>query len=827
MPVVAILPALSIVGGALCAPLVGAHAPSLLWLLPVLLVSAAISWRIDSGFATVASVVLGFWVSGAALTSNALEHALQPSLRQVLDREAGGYDISTLGPEGDHDPILARARLIEDASPRDGYVSLRVAVTALRLHDGWQPVEGGVLVSVGGVAPRDRVFEWRAGRTIQAPIVFRRPARFLNDGVPDLEAALAHDGTTLFGTVKSALVVDIVSPGRPIDELAADVRAHVRAALASWIGPHSAVSEAIAAAVLIGDRTGVPDETRDALQAAGTYHVIAISGGNIAIVAAGAFGLLALFGIRGRAGALLTIIVLIAFAIVVTAGPSVWRATLMAGTYFAARVVDHRTPVWQATAVAAAIILIVKPLDLFDPGFLLTFGATAALVEGARRRAGVLASLQNKPRHTTGQGTLHPMAAAVLSWIAATVIASLAVEAALLPVSAYAFSRVTSAGLVLNLLAVPAMGVVQIAAMVVAVASESSLIAYGAGWMTHIAATALVSSADLVKAAPWLAARVPPPAAWLVLVYYGALLATIAGHGRLRLAAVCVYVAALLAVVSGTDLATLARSGGHAPPVRLTVFDVGQGESMLLETAGHRLLVDTGGAPFGGGVDIGRRVLAPALWAHGIRSLDTLLVTHGDPDHLGGAVAVADDFRPRQIWEGIRVTRHPPTQELHDEAARLRMPIVPVRAGEVKWHDDVRLRVLHPPPPDWERRRVRNDDSVVLEVLYRDVAILLTGDISAEVERAIVPLLTPARLRILKVAHHGSRTSSSSALLEAWRPQLAVISCGRGNRFGHPTPDVLQRLESIRAMVLRTDRDGQITIETDGRSLRARTFVGR
>ena len=122
---------------------------------------------------------------------------------------------------------------------------------------------------------------------------------------------------------------------------------------------------------------------------------------------------------------------------------------------------------------------------------------------------------------------------------------------------------------------------------------------------------------------------------------------------------------------------------------------------------------------------------------------------------------------------------------------------------------------------------MRNDDSVVLEVVYGDVAILLTGDISADIEREIAPRLTPARIRILKVAHHGSRTSSSSALLETWRPQIALISCGRGNRFGHPTPEVLQRLEAIGATVLRTDLDGQITIETDGRSLRTATFMQR
>jgi len=139
---------------------------------------------------------------------------------------------------------------------------------------------------------------------------------------------------------------------------------------------------------------------------------------------------------------------------------------------------------------------------------------------------------------------------------------------------------------------------------------------------------------------------------------------------------------------------------------------------------------------------------------------------------------------------------------------------------------DVRIRVLNPPAPDWERRRVRNDDSVVIEVVYRDVALLLTGDIGAEVERALIPLLTPARVRVLKVAHHGSRTSSSPQLLDAWRPAIALISCGRGNRFGHPTPEVLQRLEQSGVRVLRTDRDGEITLVTDGYAITTHTFVG-
>ena len=206
--------------------------------------------------------------------------------------------------------------------------------------------------------------------------------------------------------------------------------------------------------------------------------------------------------------------------------------------------------------------------------------------------------------------------------------------------------------------------------------------------------------------------------------------------------------------------------------------------------------------------------------------LGALLVTHGDPDHLGGAAAILSDFKPRLVWWGTPVPPHQPSREFLAAAAAARSVVAFRRAGEQIAAGDVRIRVLHPSPPEWERQKVRNDDSVVLEVVYHDVALLLTGDISADIERLIAPQLTPARVRVLKVAHHGSRTSSSRALLESWRPQIALISCGRGNTFGHPAADVLERLESIGARVYRTDRDGEITLESDGKSVSVRTFTG-
>ena len=806
MPSVGLLPALAVIAGSLC----GLHSQfpwrALVWVLPLVWVVAAVAWRRRYEWLIFATVAAGFWIGAAILAADVRETALHPSLRAVLNAEYGGFSIETLGPAGPHGPVRTRAVLTEDAVPQADAVTIRAVVTALLIRGQWHSVDGGVTLSVGGETLARRAAAWRAGRTIEAPVVFRRPTQYLNDGVADFERDLALDGTTLFGSIKSGLLVDVRARGNAAQETAADARAYVRRVVARWIASRDAVSAAIVSAVLIGDRTGIPDDVRDRLRAAGTYHVIAISGGNIAILVGLIVGALMLVGIRGRPAAIVSIVMLLVYAQVVTAGPSVWRATLMALLHLGARAVDHRTPTWHATAVAAAVMLLARPLDLQDPGFLLTFGATAALLKAAESGRELL------PRNRA------------LSWLAVSLVASVAVEITLVPIAARTFLRVTSAGVVLNLVAVPLMGLVQASGIGAVVLDGVGLNPSLAGWAAHAAASALIESARLVEVAPWLVRRVASPALVTVVAYYAALLTVVTGRGRIRLLGGTTLVAAL-AIVGGVSPGRWwGASSRHE--LRLTMFDVGQGESMLLEPleAGV-VMIDAAGAPFGsGGFDVGGRVLTPALWARGVTSLDALLITHADPDHLGGARAVIDAFAPKQLWFGISVPRHRPSLELLERAERAGLSVRARRAGERVQMGPVRIRVLHPPTPDWERQRVRNDDSVVLEVVYGDVALLLTGDISADVERAILPYLTPARVRVLKVAHHGSRSSSSAELLEGWRPQIALISCGRGNTFGHPAREVLGRLESIGATVLRTDRHGEITIETDGHGVRVRTF---
>jgi competence protein ComEC len=724
-------------------------------------------------------------------------------------------------------------------------VSLRLRLKEVFVRGTWRPAEGGVTANIAAPAGLDHVTSWRAGRVIEAPMTFRRPARYLNDGVPDFEQRLALGGTTLFASIKSGLLVEVRARGTVVSELAARVRGRTRRALASWVSPrrpatgadtepadataaadvtsgNAETAAAIVTAVLIGDRGGIPDDVRERLQAAGTYHVIAISGGNIAMFVALTVGVLRAARISGRPAAATALLVLALYGQVASAGPSVWRATVMASLHLAARALDQEAPSWQVTAIAVAGMLIVHPLDLIDPAFQLTVGATAALLYGA-------GWVRYPAPRRAGQGPPAGWAAAAwtpVRWLVAGLLATLAVEVALLPVAALTFSRVTAAGLPLNLVAVPLMAVTQVAGMVTVAADTLGLPASAPGWIARLAAQGLVETAHLVDVAPWLVARVPAPPLALVAAYYAACGAMVfacsrpRGFGAGTLSA-CVVAITAVAMVTGTRW----PGGQPGPALRVTMLDVGQGASILIETPDGAVLVDAGGPPFGASrFDIGGRVVAPALWARGIRRLAALVVTHGDPDHVGGAMAVLRDFAPRELWVGIDVPGHQPTEALLREASARGIRVTRRRAGESLSVGPVSVRVLHPTAPDWERRRVRNDDSVVLELVVGQVAVLLTGDIGAAVEDGLVAQLTRAPARVLQAAHHGSRTSSSAALIDGWRPQTVLISCGRGNTFGHPAPDVLGRLAGVGSRVLRTDRDGQVTLETDGVRVWTRTY---
>jgi competence protein ComEC len=815
----AAVPAIAILAGSLF----GVVAPELPQLVGCALmfgaaVGAVAAWRMGRGRWLMAFVMTGFASGGALLASDAWRRAHRSALRRAFDdmAQAERVDAVTHGRVLPVDPsafVLVEGRLRADASPGPSGVSLNLAVDRIQplaVVGPARDVVGGLLVTVGGSIATARANEWRAGRRVRLPVELHRAARYLDDGVPDGERALEIRGIALVASAKSGALVDVMSRGSWIDEAMADVRAFARRVIADAVGRWSQQSAAIVLAILIGDRAGLDDVVERRLQDAGTYHVLAISGGNIAILAGLMLAAFRLAGVLGRMAMIASIVVLAAYGCLVGGGASVDRATLMATVYFAARAADLRSPPLNALAFVAACLAAAQPFAAVDPAFVLTCGATLAILSAVPARP--------SPR-------VPRFLAPLLSMFAA----SAATEAMLFPVSALFFSRVTFAGLALNFFAIPLMALAQLAGMVaVPMALIWAPFARAPGFLAHLGAAGLVRSADLLDLAPAAAFRVTPPSWPVVAIYYAAVMA--AWRLRWRSAA---GVAVAAAVWMLAEPWALAAAGGDSR-LHVSFVDVGQGDSafvrfpkgatMLADAGG---LVSTGSLAAGPSFDIGDRVVAPVLRLAGVRRLDYLVLSHGDPDHIGGATAILAEFRPRETWEGIPVPRFEPLTRLHDQALARGLRWVRVQAGDRVDVDGVTVAVLHPDRPDWERQRVRNDDSIVLELRWRDVSLLLTGDIGKAVERALPSRTTPAPLRILKVPHHGSLTSSSSDFVRALRPDIAVVSVGRANRFGHPAADVLQRYSDAGTEIFRTDQDGEVTIDTDGYSIDIHTFMGR
>jgi len=539
----------------------------------------------------------------------------------------------------------------------------------------------------------------------------------------------------------------------------------------------------IVEALVLGRRGDVEPALRAAFAASGLAHLLAISGLHVGILA-GWIVLLVRPAVRGRwrwaagaAGAWL-FVVLLGFPAPAT------RAAAFVTVHGLARL-RHRHPVPDAV-LATAMLLVLWA----DPDAIAATGAwlSAAAVWGTTRAQAVLPPARRR------------------AWrrlLAASVGATLATA----PLTAFAFGAVAPIGVVANLVAVPLAGIVVPA--VFGSLLVGTPIAAGAG----LGLAALERLATLGAAMPFGHLRGDPGVGfavpWIVLLVVTAWWATVrptwsvVGR-RLALAAAC---------GSWLALGVARWPARHDAGLTMYVLAVGQGDAIALRTpSGRWLLVDAG--PRVAGVDAGRRVVVPFLRRHGVRTLDALVLTHGDADHLGGAPAVVAALRPALVLE--------PGQPLGTALYLEHLAAVDrsgarwqaARAGDVLESDGVRIEVLHPDTA-WIARELRpNENSIVLRVRFGAFDALLTGDIGWPAESALVERMGP--VEVLKVGHHGSAGSTRPPWLAAVRPKAAIVSVGT-NRYGHPAPVVLERLGAAGATVYRTDRGGTVTIRSDGR----------
>ncbi|MGH7367047.1 MAG: DNA internalization-related competence protein ComEC/Rec2 [Candidatus Rokuibacteriota bacterium] len=619
-----------------------------------------------------------------------------------------------------------------------------------------------------------------------------RPVGFRNPGGFDYPAHLRRDGILLVGHARADQVIAL-TPDAPPWRVA--VKRRAVGVITARLPPTSA---ALLAGLLLGERSALPPRSHEAFRRAGVYHILAVSGFNVALLAGAVFGGLAMCGVprRGAAGA--AAVALVGFALVVGSQPSVLRATVMGLLLLSALLLERESQLPNALALAVLALLLWRPGDLWEPGFQLSFAATAGIIHLTPAITGAL----------TGRGWP--------PWLAAAAGVSLGAQAAVTPLMLTHFNQLSLIGAVANLVVVP------LAAVATTLGMLALLVEQGAGalgallfealWLVLVALRAVVAIAAALPAAM---VHLPAPVPAAVVAWYGALLLAPGAAAARRTR---VVVGVLAVVVAALSIWPWLRP--TETMLRVTFLDVGQGDAALIELPeGPRLLVD--GGPGGARrFDVGERVLAPFLWNRPVARLDAVALSHWDVDHSGGLAAVLSRFHVGEFWESGR----PPAKARETMAAliRSRVPRRVLAAGQRLRLGRALITVLGPGP---EPAKAANDHSLVLRLDWRGVSLLLAGDLGPRGEALLLERGAPVQVLALKVAHHGSRFSSTTPFLQRARPRLAVVSVGTRNPFRHPSAEALGRLERAGARVYRTDRDGAVVLETDGRILRVTAWA--
>jgi len=761
--------------------------PALLWLLPamLLLFGAIALWR--RGRAGLALAGLLALALGAARYS-----AAQPPLDPAhLHFYNGAKDVVVVGT------------VAQEPENRDTFTQLRIEVDELIID--------GRLVAVAGTAlvQTSRYPSIAYGATLRLSGDIDPPERLGSSGYANY---LKRQGV-LSVMEYPHIEVTHTGGGSPLMRAMLSFKARARHAIGVILPePHAALLTGI----LLGDDSGMPRSLREDFRLTGMTHIIAISGFNIAVLIALLDRLTGLLLPR-RTAAVVIMLFLALYAALVGSGASVVRATLMGITYLAAlRLLGRPTMAVAGLFAAAFLMTLARPNVVWDAGFQLSFAATMGLMLYVDSWAGRLERAISPYFTPDARSRL-------MRLVTEVVIVTMAAQLLTLPLILFHFGRLSLASIPANFLVLPAQpGVMMAGGLAALLGLVHPFFGQLVGLVAWVFLNYTISLIRTLAQMPGASVPFALSSAGLIALYLLiaaiTLLTRVTGDDRQPMIGRAAPNRRLLLPLAGSALIALLAWNwlGSRPDGRLHVafLDVGQGDAIFIQTpTGRQILVDGGLYPSVVLDQLGGQI---PFWD---RSIDIVMATHPDADHIGGLVTVLDRYQvSRLITNGAAIDDDPVFEALLRAAEANGTPVAAAQSGEVIILDDgVRLEILRVGPLGGGGNR--NEASIVAMLTYDRMSVLLTGDAEAAAEDALIRSGRPLGAVVLKAGHHGSNGSSGEAFLQTVKPQIVVISAGRDNRYGHPHPAVLERAAATGAMILRTDQMGTIKVETDGQQM--------
>jgi competence protein ComEC len=698
----------------------------------------------------------------------------------------------------------------------------------------------------------------RYGQLVSLEARVRRIRNFQNPGEFDYEGFSARSDVYWTASATGAASI-VVKPGRCGSRFFAGVFALRTGALRriEHLYSGNAYATAMMEATLIGESSRMERLWTDHFRRTGTYHMLVIDGLHITILAAFLLFLLRLCFLPEIAALVITASGAWLYAVVSGWNAPAIRAAGGFTLYVAARYFYRRGRLLNLLAAVAIVYLIYDPSQLFEAGFQLSFLAVAAIALLAVPLLEATATLYRRALAGITQPSRAPrlpprsaqfrlelrllaetasyylrlprawwelvfaLAARVFLYAYELAVISAAIQIGLaLPMAIY-FHRISLSGISANILVVPLLALV-VPLGFLAIFTTWHVPAAIAGWL--LTAGERIAEWHTHLEPNW---RVLAPPMWLAISFTAALL-LLAIAMRRSLGWSCAALTGVLAFFALIFWHPFPPEV-HRGELELTAIDVGQGDSLLVSFPDSKLLLIDGGGVLSFGrhttsrLDIGEDVVSPYLWSRSIRKIDVVALTHAHDDHAGGLPAIIENFHPRELWTGA-TPDSPAWSAVCAKAQVEHVKIVPLLSGHSFNFGGARIDIISPPADYIPAASPMNNDSLGIRITYGRRSILLTGDMEKPMERRALTDGEPLRADILKVGHHGSNTSSIDPFLDAVSPMFAVISDGFENSFRHPHPKVLERLAAHHAEVLRTDRDGLVTIRTDGRRISVETF---